>query len=379
MSAIRSAARRAFDVLASLGLSCALLVMLGILTWLGTLEQTRSGLYDVQRKYFESFVLVHDAGPVPIPLPGANLVLSLLAANLVLGGFVRIRKSRETVGILVTHAGIVLLLAAAFVKHHASQDGRVTLREGESAGWFESDFRWELVVRELLSDGTAREHVVPFDSIGHAGPDAQVEVAVDGAPLVVEVLEAHANCRPGLGSGAEAVRLVSAPRDPDAPRNIPGARFALTAGDGARQIAGIVWGAQSAPFAAEVGARRLEIDLRRERHPLPFTLTLADFRKEEHPRSGMPRSFESDVVVGGDRKVTISMNEPLRADGLVVYQASWGPQGAAPGAELFSTFAVVRNPADSLPLVACVVIAVGLLHHFTRKLARHVRIQRGAP
>jgi len=92
----------------------------------------------------------------------------------------------------------------------------------------------------------------------------------------------------------------------------------------------------------------------------------------------MPRSFESDVLVDGERKVTISMNEPLRADGLVVYQASWGPQDAAPGARLFSTFAVVRNPADSLPLVACIVIALGLVFHFTRKLTRHVRSQRSA-
>lgn len=371
---LRIVGRRAFDVLSSLGLSCVLLVVLGILTWLGTLEQVHSGLYDVQRKYFESFVLLHDFGPVSIPLPGANLVLCLLALNLVLGGFVRIRKSRETAGILVTHAGIVLLLAAAFVKHHASDDGRVTLREGESATWFESDFRWELVVREISADGTAREHAVHFEEVASAETSAPIEVAVEGLPVAIRVDEAHSNCRPG--SGPDGVRLTPTPRDPDAPRNIPGARFALVGADGATQIAGLVWGAQAAPYAAQVGARRVEVDLRRERHALPFTLSLADFRKEDHPRSSMPRSFESDVLVDRDRKITISMNEPLRADGLVVYQASWGPQGAAPGTPLYSTFAVVRNPADSLPLVACVVIALGLLHHFTRKLARHVRLQR---
>jgi len=376
LSFVRSAVRGMCDVLASMKLACALLVMLGILTWLGTLEQVHSGLFDVQRKYFESFLLVHDFGPVSIPLPGANLVLSILALNLLVGGFVRIRKSRETIGILVTHAGIVMLLLAAIVKHHASQDGRVTLREGESAAWFESDTRWELVVRESLAGGGVHEHVVPFDALEHGETTAPPRVEAADLPFAIEVRAAHANCRPGAnGAGVELAPLA---HDREVTRNIPGVEFALVGEHGTAPLGGLVWGAQNSPFAADVAQRRFEIDLRRERHALPFTLALADFRKEDHPRSSMPRSFESDVVVNGDRKVTISMNEPLRADGLVVYQASWGPQGAAPGTVLFSTFAVVRNPADNLPLVACIVIALGLMHHFTRKLRRHVRLQRAS-
>ncbi len=69
------------------------------------------------------------------------------------------------------------------------------------------------------------------------------------------------------------------------------------------------------------------------------------------------------------------MNEPLREQGLVVYQASWGPQNARPGDPLFSTLSVVRNPADQFPLYACIVIATGLVFHFSRKLVRYIRIE----
>jgi hypothetical protein len=71
--------------------------------------------------------------------------------------------------------------------------------------------------------------------------------------------------------------------------------------------------------------------------------------------------------------VKISMNEPLREHGLVLYQASWGPSNAGPKDRLFSTFAVVRNPADVMPLVACIVIAAGMLFHFARKLTRYMK------
>ena len=85
---MRSAATRIVRVITSLGLSCTLLVLLGLLTWLGTLEQVHSGLFEVQKKYFESFFLVHRAGPLSIPLPGANLVLCVLFVNLIAGGIV---------------------------------------------------------------------------------------------------------------------------------------------------------------------------------------------------------------------------------------------------------------------------------------------------
>ena len=137
-----------------------------------------------------------------------------------------------------------------------------------------------------------------------------------------------------------------------------------------------MWGAQEHPWTAVCGGRTFTFDLRRERHELPFAIELDKFAKVDHPGTGIPLSFTSDVTVdeaGSERALRISMNEPLRSQGLVVYQASWGPQDAGPGARLLSTFAVVRNPADRMPLAACAVIACGLLLHFGRKLSGALR------
>ena len=69
----------------------------------------------------------------------------------------------------------------------------------------------------------------------------------------------------------------------------------------------------------------------------------------------------------------IEMNRPLRDQGLVLYQASWGPANARPGTPLFSTLSVVRNPADQWPTWACLVIFLGLVIHFGRRLWIYVR------
>jgi hypothetical protein len=67
------------------------------------------------------------------------------------------------------------------------------------------------------------------------------------------------------------------------------------------------------------------------------------------------------------------MNQPLRHEGFTLYQSSWGPSNARPGDPLFSTFSVVRNPADQWPLYSCLTIAAGLLLHFVRKLLGYLR------
>jgi hypothetical protein len=387
---IHAIGNRVLAVFSSLATSCVLLSLLGLLTWLGTLEQTQSGLYEVQRKYFESFVLVHHVGSVPIPLPGANLVMSLLLVNLVVGGLVRLRKGWSTAGILVAHLGIVMLILSAFVKHRFSEDGHVTLYEGEKRDHFESWFRWELVIAEDAADlgnGRVREHVVPDERIVEAR-DHSVRVTAPDLPFAIEIERSWQNCRPewtapphAREAAASIVQLVERPPEAQAEGNIAGATLSIVEDANGTRRTALVWGAESRPFTFVAAGRRWAVTLRKENYPLPFTLGLQKFTKEDHPRSDMPRSFASDVEIreaSTTRDVRISMNEPLRDSGLVVYQASWGPSNAMPGQRLFSTFAVVRNPADRGPFCACLVIAAGLLFHFSRKLLRFVR-RKGLP
>lgn len=374
-------------IASSLGTSCVLLVLLGLLTWLGTLEQTTSGLFDVQRKYFESFVLVHHFGPVPIPLPGANLVMCLLFVNIVVGGLLRVRKSWATAGVIVAHVGIVLLLASALVKHRLSEDGHVTLYEGQSADHFESWVRWEIAVVEDLGGGRVREHLVPHERIEEA-ESRPVRLTSGKLPFVLEIEHMSRNCRPQLvadagtsplSSGAvEGVRLSDRAVDPQAEANIAGGCVAIVDDSNGVRRRALVWGAEAKPFTFVAAGRSWAISLRKERYAMPFSIALEHFTKEDHPRSDMPKSFASDVrVTAGStsRDVRISMNDPLRDGGLVLYQASWGPSNARPGDRLFSTFAVVRNPADHWPLWACLVIGAGLVFHMGRKLMRYVRYE----
>jgi len=65
---------------------------------------------------------------------------------------------------------------------------------------------------------------------------------------------------------------------------------------------------------------------------LPFAIELKDFRIE-HYASGMPKSFESDLIIHDDQlekplEQTISVNHPLIYRGYALYQASFGDGGS---------------------------------------------------
>ncbi|HNZ19371.1 MAG TPA: cytochrome c biogenesis protein ResB [Candidatus Hydrogenedentes bacterium] len=375
--------RNLYRFLSSYGLSCVLFFLLFLLTLMGTLEQIHLGLFDVQKKYFESVFLIHELfGVLPIPLPGAYLVMSALAVNLFLGGIVRARKGPAHWGVLLGHIGIVVLLLGAGIQYRYSESGNLTLYEGEQSSEFESYYEWELAIADASGDGSFTEHIIPGRQFMHAGARTFRSPAL---PFEVCVERAFRNSlpqpvKPGdtpAGPVVDGFTLVSLPPDKQAERNAAGVYVTIRPASGEATEA-ILWGVSPVPLTVEMDGKPWVIDLRKERFQLPFAVALDKFTHEMHPGTQMPRKFESDVrkVENGiEQSVTISMNAPLRHRGYTLYQASWGPPDAGPGEPLFSVFAVVNNPADQFPLYACIIISVGLCVHFARSLVLYLREQ----
>ena len=377
---------RVIKVLSSLRLCCTLLMLLGLLTWLGTLEQAEHGLYEVQRKYFESYILFYDAGPISVPLPGANLVMTLLFMNIVVGGIVRLRKTSKQLGVLIVHVGMLLLFTAGFIKLNYSEEGHVTLYEGDVSNTYQSYHRWEVAVSRALPDMTVKEWLIPEEQFLKAEADESLTFRSDDLPFDVVLSHVMGNSQllrkgPMFEVDAPVIDgkyLQEEQRLPDAERNTAGVYVSLQESADDTQVDALLWGRDVNPYRVDVDGVQWAVQLRRERYPMPFTIALDDFMKEEHPGTMMPKWFSSDVTVveeGSPRTLRISMNEPLRNNGLVLYQASWGPANSAPGTPLFSTLAVVRNPADQYPLYACILIAIGLLLHFLRRLSSYIRAE----
>jgi hypothetical protein len=382
-----------WNVLGSLKLSCAILFGMFVITWLGTLYQEQHGLFVAQKTYFESWIVWQESIPLPfdwtlrvwfLPLPGGYLLMWLLAANLLVGGMIRLRKSWSRVGILIGHIGIAVMLLAGFVKFTASIEGSVQLYENEVADSFTSYHHWEVVVTEPLDDGSLREWLVPEQHLLGLEGGAHTTFVHGDLPFDLRLSGFAANARPMPQSASvllpvvDGFQLVPRARDKEAERNLAGCYATASPRGGGTEQAGILWAAEDAPWTVEAGSRRFAVGLRKQRFPLPFAIRLDEFHHEFHPGTDKPKLFRSDVtVIAGDELLPakIQMNEPLRRDGFIVFQSTWGPPDARPGEPLFSGFAIVDNPSDQWPLWSCIIIGLGLLIHFGMMLARYIRAE----
>lgn len=394
---MRTILRKTMDVLGSFGLATVLLVLMMVLTYLGTIEQNYSTLYEVQTTYFQSFFVVHYIdGRFPLPLPGAYLLLALLFVNLLLGGLLRMRRGKSTLGVFVVHFGIVILLAGCFVEDRLSTKGAMKIWEPapgldhlDVTDEYRSLQDWEVAIVRYEADGSTTEFVIPHDEFADLGEGDSVRCRAADLPFDIVLSDYMRNSRPtsappGKGVGGVVLEPLEpvGVNDTGADVDYAGLRVALVEKGSDRKEEGLLWAGSAGTSRFSLGGRSWSLDLRQRTWPLPFEIRLDRFVHEVHPGTGMSRRFSSFVTLkethGGEpteRQVHITMNRPLRHRGYTLYQSEWGPKTDEPAQRSYSILAVVDNPCDQVPLIACIIIAVGLLLHFGRKLTLYLKAE----
>ncbi len=366
-----------FNLLASAILSVILLIALLLLVFMGTLEQTRIGLYEAQQRYFESMIVVPRLfGVVPIPLPGAYLLLFLVFINMIFGAIIRAPKRLTRPGLLIAHTGILLLVLFGVVSHHFSINGNMPLYVEESGSRIQSYYDWEVRITEAGGSGEGRQYIIPQEDFEDCGSSETGTFRHDSLPFDVMIGPYYRNSAPVAGAGPPAVDGIVLREEPpaqSAEMNVPGLFVHLNGDPG---LTGLLWGMERAPWIVRIKDQTYTLSLSRREWSLPFTLTLKAFHHKKHPGTETPSEFSSDVTVqeGGTlRNAVIRMNEPLRHRGYTFYQASWGPSNAQEGDPLYSVLAVTRNPAMKWPVYASILISCGLLLHYGQVLFRYLK------
>jgi hypothetical protein len=379
-----NAIRPALRSLASLRLTVVLFVLSMVLILAGTLAQTQQGIWLVVDEYFRSIlVLIPFQLFVPekivrlpgvFPFPGGLTLGVLLFANLLAAHAVRFKPSWKRTGMILTHAGVLLLLVGEFVTGAFAKEGNMTIAEGASSNYIEDRRTCELVVVDQ-SDPTD-DLVVSVPRGMLEDPDTTISHGL--LPFTVRVAEWMPNSRllgpmqasqaqiakatAGIGRQVAASPVAVSTGVDGADVDIPAAYIELMRGDaslGTYLVTPWLTMAQE----VDVGGKRYAIALRFERNYRPYTISLIDFRHDRFVGTQVARNFSSQVRLvdptrGVDREVLISMNNPLRYEGETFYQASFAPDDSG------TVLQVVRNPGWLLPYISCTVVTLGMLVHF---------------
>ncbi|MFH0909302.1 MAG: cytochrome c biogenesis protein ResB [bacterium] len=366
---------RVLKLLGSLRVTVIGLIFLLILTVWGTLYQADYGLYGAQERFYQSWFFM--VGGI-LPFPGAQMVMSVLFINLVSSMLLRALRGRLKWGLVITHLGLMLMLAAGAVTFYLGKESHLSLVEGEGSNVAMSYNEWELAMLPS-SEGKGREvssldakWLRPGKTISF--PDGRLALRVDEFYRNCEATRDRVEHAPESGSGYTT--LTPRPRNREPAEDLPGLVFTLVDG-GKEKGRHLVWGGDPAPTMLSVDGQDRPMSLRRQRMPLPTVIQLIDFRRELHPGSGIAKSYSSQVVVksgeGLERQMLISMNKPLRLRGFTFYQSSFS---SGPGGREISTLSVVRNYGRLMPYIATGATVTGMLLHFIGMLIHRLSRRR---
>ncbi len=387
---------RILKPLASLRLTVVLFAMAMFLILAGTLAQVDEGIWTVVARYFRSLVvrvefqlfvprkIAHIPGA--IIFPGGFLIASVMLVNLLAAHAIRFKFAAKRSGIILTHAGVILLLVGEFVTGLFATEGNMAIDEGETATYIEdirsaelavidpSDPQSDLVVvvpqRVLAGAGPIAHGLLPFEiKVDQWMPNSQLLGPMQATPQQRALADSGAGTQLAAAPAARATGVEGASAD------IPSAYITLSKG---RQPPGsyLVSVPLGNPQPVDVGGKTYGLALRFKRTYKPYSIHLEHFAHDKFVGTETPRNFSSLVRLSDpqnsvDREVLISMNHPLRYRGETFYQASFKPGDGG------TVLQVVRNPGWLLPYISCCLVGGGMLLHFGMKLVPVLRRPRG--
>ena len=385
---------RLLRVVASLRITVVLFVLSLLLVFWGTFAQVDAGIWTVVERYFRSYTFVLIPMRVfllttvstetlarlgldfSIPFPGGWLIGGIMMVNLLAAHIVHFKLSWKRSGVLLLHAGIIIMMLSELITGIYAVEGHMTIRTGSSSNYIEHSQHPEIAIfsrsadpkkddvvvipkRLLVKDKKIENSALPFD--------VEIVEYMNNAS-VVEILDKKWLNPANKGEGL-TLQTIERPEvsgtDPEQKIDLPAAYVRFK-----QKKTGVELGTYLLSLAIydqqklEVDGKTYHLLLRFKRTYQPYTIHLDRFDHKVFVGTDIPRDFRSHIRLTDprhgikDRPVQIFMNSPMRHEGETFFQASFIPGDSG------TVLQVVRNPGWLLPYISCIVVALGLMFHF---------------
>ena len=385
--------RKFIDLITSLKLTIVCLAAGMALIFAGTLAQVHLGIHEAQQRYFQSFFVwwPPEGRGIKFPIfPGGHLIGAVLLINLIAAHAKRFRWAWRKLGIHLTHAGLIIMLAGGLFTDLFAVESHMRLDNGETKNYSEDTRRDELAVIETTNSEFDQVTAIPESILRHnhiiRHPSLPFQIVVRNFfqnSRLQMINEGDKNAQPlaDRGPGAQVIvqpmPLATAPDE----QNVVSAAVEIIPSslvNGApRESLGtwLVSDALGAPQEFSWMNRTWRLTMRPARYYKPYSVTLQKFTHEKYAGTEIPKNFASQIALidperSLNRDVLIDMNHPLRYRGETYYQAGFQKDDSA------TILQVVHNPSFLAPYVACVIVAAGLLVQFGYHLVGFARRRR---
>jgi ResB-like family len=326
------------------------------------------------------------------PFPGGWLLGGLLLANLLAAHAIRFKVSWKRSGILLIHAGLIVMMLSELITGLFAIEGRLHIDEGKGSNYIQDYHSSELSFTTSLDDKFDQEVVIPQrllqpgEKASHADLPFEVEVErIFVNSVVVPYLpdDFRNPATAGLGRKWAAIEKDSIEGTQTGGEvDTPSAYVTLKTKDGQNLGTYLVTShpfflssttppryTTFSPQPVVVGDKTYYMALRHKRTYQPYTMHLIKGETIYYQGTERPKSYSSTILLidpsrNEKREVTISMNNPLRYGGETFFQS--GMNGAVIDGRpmTFTVLQVVRNPGWLMPYISCAMVSIGMIIHF---------------
>jgi ABC-type transport system involved in cytochrome c biogenesis permease subunit len=323
-----------------------------------------------------------------------QLVKSTFAAVILLAGCIVVFKKRA--GIVLLHAGVMLIMAYDVLVGVRHVESQMTIEEGQTVAYSRDIRSVEFAVIDRSDPDEDHVTVIADSMLQQPG----TTISDEKLPFDIEILDYLKNsdlrrydpdeeeqenpATTGIGRRfiAKNVR-PAAGTDTGGAVDVPSAYVRLKSRDGedlgtylVSAFPDMAPGMLPETQTVEVDGKTYDIALRYERLYKGYQITLNDVQKNDYMGTDRPKDYSSYIVVsdpnrGVEFEHRIWMNNPMRYAGETFYQSSYIPAGAlGSGSRETTVLQVVDNEGWMTPYVGCMIVAVGMLFQFGLTLLR---------
>ncbi len=292
-------------------------------------------------------------------------------------------------GIVLLHGGVVLMMSSELIADYMTQEGVMTVYEGQKVNFAEDNRYCELAIL----DTSPKEHdnvaVVPGWILERGG-----SISAPDLPFDLEVPQGRFFRNSGLrelsredanpsteGSGL-AYFAVAAKEATGSSVDFPAAYVTFKEKGTGRTLGTWLTSAelsyQKIPQRVTSAGKTYDVYLRFKRLYKPYSVYLYDARWDTYEGTRKPKDYSSYIRLtdpgrGVERDVRVWMNNPFRYQGDTIYQSSFDE-----ATDSFTGLQIVDNASWMIPYVSCMIVAAGLLGQFSLHLFGFLRRRRDA-
>jgi hypothetical protein len=388
--------------LADLRITVCLFALAMLIVFWGTLAQQDYGVWTIVKTYFRSFILwvplrvvlftqIEDNGMV-LPFPGGWLIGSAMLVNLLAAHAIRFKLTWNRGGIILIHAGIIIMMLGEFITGTCAIEGSIQVKEGTSVNYITHHSAAELAVIKNIDASKDEVVTVPHKFLK---PGAVIDDP--RLPFIVEVTQYMVNSdvrgrgrrdEPEPDAKGHARIYVATKVDevsgvnPKQVHDAPSMYVKLTYRDGNKPAEKWLFSTLLENQWVSVEGKdgktaAYQVNLRFKQTPRDFAIHLDKFTHDTYPGTGTVKDFHSYIRLTDekagirDQEREIYMNAPMSYKGETFYQQGWTTDMTTRKID-GTILQVVHNPGWALPYISCLVVGLGMLYHFGITLYKFV-------